>query len=142
MHDPAAEALRWWSQAEDDRAFVTDMARAGRYFDKACFMAQQATEKAVKACLYGLGQREVLGHAILEFVRQLSRHDPAFSGVDAPAARLDRHYIPTRYPNGLPGGAPFASYSAEDLALARRDMDAVFAVAGDLLRARGILTSP
>jgi len=27
---------------------------------------------------------------------------------------LDRFYIPTRYPNGLPGGVPAHSYKKED----------------------------
>lgn len=34
MHNPTAEACRWWTQALDDRAFVRDMAREGRHFDK------------------------------------------------------------------------------------------------------------
>jgi HEPN domain-containing protein len=139
MHDPATESRRWWTQAVDDRAFVRDMAREGRYFDKACFMAQQAAEKAVKACLYAGGQREVLGHAVLEFVRDLIRQDPAFTAAEAPAGRLDRYYIPARYPNGLPGGTPFQSYTAEDLATALRDVEAIFAAAEPFLRGRGVL---
>ena len=51
MHNPAAEAQRWWMQALNDRAFVRAMACEGRFFDKACFNAQQAAEKALKACL-------------------------------------------------------------------------------------------
>jgi HEPN domain-containing protein len=30
------------------------------------------------------------------------------------AAFLDRFYIPTRYPNGLPGGIPFESFNGND----------------------------
>ena len=40
------------------------------------------------------------------------------------AKRLDRHYVPTRYPNGLPGNVPAQVYaeadSTEALAAARR----------------------
>jgi HEPN domain-containing protein len=56
MHNPTAEAQRWWMQALDDRAFVRAMAREGRFFDKACFSAQHAAEKALKACLYAEGR--------------------------------------------------------------------------------------
>lgn len=139
MHDPAGEARRWWTQAMDDRAFVRDMAKEARYFDKACFIAQQAAEKAVMACMYGDGQREVFGHAVLEFTRHLAQRDPPFAGVATHAARLDRYYIPARYPNGLPGGTPSDTFTADDLASARQDMDAVFAVAEDFLRTRGIV---
>jgi HEPN domain-containing protein len=138
MHNPTAEACRWWTQALDDCAFVRDMAREGRYFDKACFVAQQAAEKAAKACLYAAGHREVLGHSVLEFARPLAERDPGFKTIESPAARLDRYYIPARYPNGLPAGTPFESYSTDDLASAREDLEALFTVADRFLRARGV----
>jgi HEPN domain-containing protein len=59
-----------------------------------------------------------------------------------PAARLDRHYIPTRYPNGLPGGSPFQSYSAGDLASALADLGALIAAAQRFLRSRGVAPAP
>jgi HEPN domain-containing protein len=139
MRDPAAEARRWWSQAQDDSAFVRDMAREARYFDKACFIAQQAGEKALKACLYAGGRREVLGHALVELVRDLSQAEPTFTAIFPQAARLDRFYIPARNPNGLPGGRPFESFSAQDLTAAVEDMGAVFLVAERFLRARGVV---
>lgn len=139
MYNPRLEARRWWAQAMDDAAFVRDLAREARYFDKACFIAQQAAEKAVKACLYAAGRREALGHAVLEFTHDLTAMDPAFKESAGAAARLDRYYIPTRYPNALPGGTPFQSYTAEDLASARADMEAVLAVAERFLRTRGVL---
>jgi len=129
MHDPRAEAARWWEQAVDDRLFVLTMAQEARFFDKACFIAQQATEKAVKACLYTQGKREVLGHAVIQFTRDLAQSEPTFSKIATQAARLDRHYIPARYPNGLPGGTLSGSFSADDLFIATQDMEAIFAVA-------------
>ena len=141
MYDPVAEARRWWTQALNDRAFVHHMAREGLYFDKACFIAQQAGEKACKACLYADGRREVLGHALVEFVGDLAGREAAFGAVAGQAARLDRYYIPARYPNGLPGGTPFETYTAIDLAAAIADMDAVFAVAERFLRTRQVVKS-
>jgi HEPN domain-containing protein len=138
MHDPKSEARRWWTQANDDRAFVQDMASEGRYFDKGCFIAQQAVEKALKACLYAEGRREVLGHANLEFARDLAQRHSDFKDVLAQAARLDRYYIPARYPNGLPAGTPCESYSADDLASAVNDMQSVFDVVERFLRIRGV----
>ena len=139
MHDPRAEAARWWEQAVDDRLFVQTMAQEARFFDKACFIAQQAAEKAVKACLYAQGNWEVLGHAALQFTRDLARSEPTFSRIAAQAARLDRHYIPARYPNGLPGGTPSGSFSAGDLFGALQDLEGIFAVAEAFLRARKVI---
>ncbi len=141
MYNPVAEARRWWIQALDDRAFVHHMAREGHYFDKACFIAQQAGEKALKACLYAEGRRDVIGHALVEFVRDLAQRETGFASVVSPAARLDRFYIPARYPNGLPGGTPFETYSADDLAAASKDMDAVFKAAERFLTVRGVVNA-
>jgi len=46
------------------------------------------------------------------------------------AARLDQYYIPTRYPNGLPGGVPSRFYTdpgeaREAMELARMVLEAV-----------------
>lgn len=137
MFDPAAEARRWWTQALDDRVFVHHLARERCFFDKGCFIAQQAGEKALKACLYAEGRREVLGHALVEFVRDLSQRESAFAAITNHTARLDRYYILARYPNGLPGGTPFETYTAQDLSAAVEDMDAIFAVVERFLGARG-----
>lgn len=142
MFDPRGEARRWWLQAMDDRAFVRAMAAEGRFFDKACFIAQQAAEKAVKACLYAEGRREVLGHSVVEFVRQLVEREAAFVALTGAAARLDRFYIPTRYPNGLPGGMPFQSFTRDDLIMAQQDLEAICSGAGRFLAARSVPVDP
>jgi HEPN domain-containing protein len=76
---------------------------------------------------------------VLEFTHDLAAMDLAFKELAGAAARLDRYYIPTRYPNALPGGTPFQSYTAEDLASARADMETVFIVAERFLRSHGVL---
>ena len=58
MHDPTVEARRWWTQALDDRAFVRDMASEGRYFDTACFIAQQVGEKAKDILKWAFSYKE------------------------------------------------------------------------------------
>ncbi len=50
MRDPKAEAARWLAQAENDLAFAR-YALEGGYFHQACFVAQQAAEKAMKGLL-------------------------------------------------------------------------------------------
>ncbi|GAB6063263.1 HEPN domain-containing protein [Deferrisoma palaeochoriense] len=139
MHDPNREARRWILQAMDDLRFVEWIRREGVFFDKACFLSQQAGEKALKACLYGLGRRRVFGHSLMELLEDLVQADPAFEALRAAGARLDRYYISTRYPNGLPGGCPFQAYNADDLTQAEADARNVVETAASFLRARGIL---
>jgi HEPN domain-containing protein len=59
------EAARWMRQSEDDCKFVEWIAKENVFFDKGCFIAQQAGEKALKACLYALGRRSVIGHSLI-----------------------------------------------------------------------------
>ena len=115
------EAERWLRQAESDLAFAALGAREG-FPAQACFTSQQAAEKAVKAVLYLSGARFVPGHSVVEL---LDRAAAAVADADAAplrrlqdsARQLDQYYIPTRYPNGLPGGIPaevFTDAQAED----------------------------
>ena len=107
-------ALDWLRQAERDLDKAKNDLEAG-FYEWACFACQQAAEKAVKALgmRYGL---DVWGHSVRELLELVSKH----CSLDVPpevarwARKLDRMYIPTRYPNGLPAGAPFEHYDASD----------------------------
>jgi HEPN domain-containing protein len=100
------ESLRWLTQAEDEFADADELRKRGRFY-LALFHFQQATEKALKAYLYlSIRSIEVLfTHSIDELLDSVAEIDPALREV-AGAKKLDRYYIPTRYPNGLPGGVP------------------------------------
>ena len=122
MKRPARdEAERWLRQAESDLAFAALGAREG-FPAQACFTSQQAAEKALKAVLYLSRIRFAPGHSVVEL---LDRARAAVTDTDAAplrrlqdsARQLDQYYIPTRYPNGLPGGVPaevFTDRQAED----------------------------
>src|SRR3989442_15063971 len=125
MRDPLREAVRWLTQAEMD----LDAARtlSERFAALACFHAQQAAEKALKAILYALDERPVIGHALSELGTRVQNHIPAFADLRAEIAKLDRYYVPTRYPNGLPeGGDPASTFD-------REDADAAIAIAAPAL---------
>ena len=109
MWDSAAEAERWFRTAEDDLNFARLALEAG-FPHKACFNAQQAGEMALKAVAYGLGERVVLGHSLAELVTRYSDRAQGLADLAGDAGLLDQYYVPTRYPNGLPGGVPSESY--------------------------------
>ena len=141
MNDPAREAKRWFLQAADDLKFVLWIRDEGVFFDKGCFLAQQAGEKALKACLYGLGRRRVFGHSLLELTLELCSVQDLFSEAMDPARRLDRFYITARYPNGLPGGSPFQAFTHDDLRQAAGDVESIVGRSREFLQRRGILTA-
>lgn len=122
-----SEARRWLGQAEDDLAF----ARVGlehEFFAQACFLSQQAAEKALKALRYLRGERRVLGHSLVALVDSLTDALPALAGLRFHAAELDLHYVPARYPNGLPDLAPFEAYTREQAERALAAADEFLAV--------------
>lgn len=123
MRQPEVEAGRWLAQAESDLAFAEVGVREG-FFAQACFICQQASEKALKALHYRRGARMVLGHSLGELLHDLVSDHPPLSDLGDAARQLDLYYIPTRYPNGLPGGVPAEAFTAtqatEAVAYARR----------------------
>jgi HEPN domain-containing protein len=110
---PEAEGKRWLRQAEfdlSDARFTYD----GKRYNLACFLAQQAAEKALKAFLFSKGAEQVWGHSVAELCEEATKFDPSFKGLKPDAAPLDKYYIPTRYPNGLPGGIPAEAFIQDD----------------------------
>jgi len=141
MKEPSKEAQRWIRQSEDDYRFVKYLKKEGDFFDKGCFMAQQAGEKALKSCLYATGKRRVIGHSLYEMADELSKLDNRFSNIVSESKRLDRFYIPTRYPNGIPGGSPFQIFDKEDLNKALEDLKMIVDICRQYLEDRGALLS-
>jgi HEPN domain-containing protein len=110
--NPTAEAARWLAQARSELAFAHVGIREG-FYAQACFHAQQSAEMALKALHYLGGARLVIGHSLVELLAPLVDKHPALGSLRGGAARLDQLYIPTRYPNGLPGGVPADVFSRE-----------------------------
>lgn len=100
----------WWNQCERDLAHARN-ATEDADFEWAAFAAQQAAEKAVKALILNLGG-EPWGHSVAALLETLPEK-PDATVVDA-ALRVDKHYLPTRYPNGLPAGHPGKYYTKRE----------------------------
>jgi HEPN domain-containing protein len=110
MRDPAAEARRWLEAAREDLAYARHAAQGG-FHAPACFFAQQAAEKSVKAAHYQRGARAVIGHNVRALVEQLDPRPHALAALLDAARELDLLYVPTRYPNGLEAGTPGRAFS-------------------------------
>jgi HEPN domain-containing protein len=104
----ANRAPDWFNQALQDLDQAED-SRAAERHEWACFAAQQAAEKAVKALHLHLGQ-EAWGHVIAKLLMELPDAAPVPKGLVERGRVLDNFYIPSRYPNSHPEGAPFEHY--------------------------------
>jgi len=113
----------WFRQADKDLQHAR-RAKDGGDFEWACFASHQAAEKAVKA-LYQSIHVDVVGHSISRMLQDLPASlAPPAQAVQC-AKELDRHYIPSRYPNFHPEGAPLDYYTAEDARRAVEGADAI-----------------
>lgn len=99
-------ASDWFHQAQRDFEQARASANEERH-EWACFAAQQAAEKAVKALHLKLGQ-EIWGHVIAKLLVELPSTTP--DDLIDKAKVLDNFYIPTRSADGHPSGAPFEHY--------------------------------
>ena len=106
-------AQRWLRQAEHDLRIAGGHHERADYSD-ACFMAEQAAQKALKAFLMWQGQRSVPLHSVAQLAARCAQFDPDFAAHITTGRILDQYYIPTRYPDALaPPAVPFESYTQE-----------------------------
>lgn len=102
----------WLRQAEADLKHAHNATTAGD-FDWACFAAQQAAEKALKAVILRLGG-EPWGHSVTVLSGNVAERVTLPPGLLEAGKRLDKHYIPARYPNGFDSGAPTDFYTLDE----------------------------
>jgi len=102
----------WIKQAERDLESAQAQ-KEDRFYEWSAFISQQAAEKAIKAVFQKLGI-EAWGHSLAELLKGLKEEIEVPEEILNSGRYLDRFYIPTRYPNGWPAGAPFEYIIEED----------------------------
>jgi len=129
------EAARWLLQARADIRAAEGSIAAGS-FEWACFQAQQAAEKALKA-FWLHHAADPWGHSLLKLIEDFPDEElrSAITGLLAHAKALDKLYIPTRYPNGLPDSTPSEVYTEPEarsaIGMAREVVDAIAAATAE-----------
>ena len=130
------EAGRWFQTAEDDLDSAMVLKENSKHAH-ACFHAQQAGEKALKSLWY-LADADPWGHSIKKLIDDLEFVDLRLHGEMKSLVRegmvLDRFYIPTRYPNGLPDITPDVAFSEVDAAECIERAEKILEVARSLLK--------
>jgi HEPN domain-containing protein len=102
----------WMVQAKADLAHAkSDLER--KFYDWACFSAQQAAEKAAKAVLIKLGA-QAWGHSVYDLLENIEKKYKVNGGLKEGALELDKAYIPARYPDAHPNGSPSTRYSCNE----------------------------
>ncbi|MBI5480756.1 MAG: HEPN domain-containing protein [Deltaproteobacteria bacterium] len=113
----------WMAEAKAELAAARTLF-GGSHYSWCCLTAQQAAEKALKA---GLERRASprFGHNLNDLLGALAGPSVVPQPLSDAVARLNRHYIATRYPDAFPAGVPAEQYTSSDAAQALEDADAV-----------------
>lgn len=102
----------WFRQSEADLRHSRHSLESEDY-EWCCFSAQQAAEKAIKAVFLKHG-RDAWGHTVTILLGNLSELIEIPEPLYEKSKILDKHYIPTRYPNGFDSGAPTDFYTESE----------------------------
>ena len=108
------EADRWYRQGVADLEAAQGSFNLKKY-EWASFQAQQAGEKFLKA--YWLFQgHDPWGHSLVKLIRDYpdAGTKQSIEVLLDTAKYLDKMYIPTRYPNGLPDMIPAEVYTLDE----------------------------
>jgi len=121
----------WWEQARRDLAHAQHATVDGDH-EWSAFAAQQAAEKALKALIQAFSG-EPWGHLTSALVEALPSAAAAPPAILDAARRLDKHYIPARYPNGFAAGYPGKLYTAGEAEQAIADANTILEFCGSRL---------
>jgi len=102
----------WLRQAQRDLRHAV-LALNNQDYEWACFAADQAAKKAVKALLQSRGIA-AWGSSVTHLLNRLPKAFKPSEILLDKAKELDRHYIPARYPDAYPEGAPMDYYTQRD----------------------------
>jgi len=100
MHE---RAERWLAFAREDLR-MAELAMAEALWNQVCFHAQQGVGKVLKAWLADRGETPPRTHKLIDLVALVG--DTTLAGLADDVRILDRFYLPTRYPDALPGALP------------------------------------
>ncbi|MEO0248010.1 MAG: HEPN domain-containing protein [candidate division WOR-3 bacterium] len=124
-------AKDWLKEAQAELCAASDLLK-GRHWSWCCFTCQQAAEKALKALCEHFRTPQ-FGHNLNVLAQAVATHVAVPEPVRMACARLNRYYIPTRYPNAFDRGAPTEQFFEADARQALTDAEEVIRFAEGLI---------
>lgn len=97
------EIKGWLSFAAEDLKMAELTFKEGIY-NQVCFHAEQCAEKNLKAMILSKGQMPPHTHKTVDLLSLFPKN--FLRSIREEILLLDRFYIPTRYPDALPGSLP------------------------------------
>jgi len=112
---------RWILFAKEDLS-MAKLALKEKIYNQVCFHAHQCVEKSLKGVIQHTGSEQARTHKLVDLL--LSVRVQFQGDLRDSILALDRFYIPTRYPDALPGslpeGTPSENEAKEALDIAKK----------------------
>ena len=124
-------AQDWLIEAQAELRAARDLL-AGQHWSWCCFTCKQAAEKALKAICEHFRTPQ-FGHNLNVLLQAVEAHVMVEDSVRGACARLNRYYIPTRYPDAFPQGSPADQFFQADARQALEDAEEVVEFAEDII---------
>ena len=102
----------WFEEAIDDFDCAKGLFQLGKW-SKVCFFSHQAIEKSLKTLCIKIGIY-LHTHSITKLLEEIRKTIKIPEELIIKAGKLDRYYIPTRYPNVWPALPPYKHYNSDD----------------------------
>jgi len=111
----ASQPKQWLEKAAEDLT-VARLVLKEQHTAHACFLSQQCIEKSLKAYLLAKSNAYPRAHKLVELLSGCEPFNSDFSQFLSDCLVIDQYYIPTRYPDGIPGGTPTGMPSTAEAA--------------------------
>lgn len=123
-------ATEWFNRAESDLKYAIAGEKETAQHHVTCFLCHQSVEKALKALIVYSGNIPQRTHLLGRLVSMIEADFPAFKNLKMKIRKLDKFYIPARYPDDM--RTDFVKQDARDaLALAEEVVVLVKAILKD-----------
>lgn len=103
----------WLAKAQEDLE-VGELCFREQYFSQACFLSQQVIEKSLKAFLVSKRGSYPRQHKVVKLAVLCAELKLDLDLLKDELKLIDEFYIPTRYPDAIPGGLRGGSPDAQD----------------------------
>lgn len=105
------EVKNWLDFACEDLK-MAELALKNKIYNQVCFHSEQCVEKVIKAIILHKGKIHPQSHKLADLLNYLGGN--IFNDLEEEIILLDRFYIPTRYPDAMPGTLLEALPTEED----------------------------
>jgi len=110
----SANLPRQWLERANEDLIVARLVLEEQHTAHACFLSQQCAEKSLKAFLIAKINNYPRTHRLVDLLGECRKHDPQFSDFQSDCIVIDQYYIPTRYPDAIPGTSPTGAPSRDE----------------------------